>query len=119
MVSTDSGRWPITLGEWVEKVPGWDTHDIEGVVVAVRGGTLLLHASSVLALHALVCDHDEKADSDLIPAVTEQFDTVHAGRWERRCTYGVHWCIRTGTVWFSSERIDTLARMVAAHEGDA
>jgi hypothetical protein len=44
---------------------------------------------------------------------------VHAGRWERRYTYGVHWCVRTATVWFSSERIDTLAHMVAAHEGDA
>jgi hypothetical protein len=48
---------PVTLGQWVEKVPGWNTHDIEGLVVAMRAGTLLLSASSVLALHALVCGH--------------------------------------------------------------
>jgi hypothetical protein len=61
----DAARHPRTVGR---EVPGWNTHDIEGLVVAMRAGTLLLSASSVLALHALVCDHDEKADGDLIPA---------------------------------------------------
>jgi hypothetical protein len=106
------------VAEWDQKVPGWELHDVEGYVVAVRGqGIAFLQAKSAAELHAQVCKHEGTADSRGRQFVdSAAFDQVHQGRWQRYVKYGMHWCIPAGETWFGSEYIDLLARQCASHD---
>jgi hypothetical protein len=113
---SERGRWPVTMAEWEEKVPGWLLHDVEGFLVAVQGpGVVFLRADSAFDLHVLVCEHEgTENDRPFVDAAT--FDRVHKGTWQRQCKYGVHWCVPAGTLWCGGEYIDFLARQCITHD---
>lgn len=115
---SEHGRWPVTVAEWDQKVPGWELHDVEGCIIAVKSpGAVFLRDKSAAELHTQVCKHEGTPDDQAGWFVDgEAFDRLHKGRWQRRYKYGVHWCIPAGETWFGGEYIDVLARRCAAHD---
>jgi hypothetical protein len=102
---------PVTVAEWLVKMPRWELHDVEGWLIAVPAGTLWAQAATMRALHAVVCAVTSDTDDYPLHAAMagRVFDEKHSG-WTRGTRYNVHFACPAETLRVEGEYLDTLAR---------